>query len=229
MRKIIGTLVGVTALGALGGIGFVYSGAYDIGADQPHWAMTSRFLEIVRIRSVKAHAANIALPSNLGDQARILAGAVHFASHCAICHSAPGVAASDLAEGMYPKPPELTHAPGMWSARELFWIVKHGIKMTGMPSWADHGDDQLWNSVAFLQKLPSLTPDSYKQLLESTKEKGIGHQMNDMPMQTPGTSHHEGTTPSDPSAASMPGMAPSSGSEKSASPGTRESMPDMRH
>lgn len=206
MRQIIGTLIGLTALGALGGIAFVYSGAYNIGADEPHWSMTYRVMETVRVRSIKAHAANIAVPANLGDQDRILAGAVHFATHCAICHSAPGVKASDLAEGMYPKPPELTHVPGMWAPGELFWIVKHGIKMSGMPSWADHGDDQLWNSVAFLQKLPTLTPDSYKQLLESAKAKGIGHEMSDMQMQKPANSPNRAAKPSDPSTTTMPGM-----------------------
>lgn len=78
----------------------------------------------------------------------------------------------------------MTAAARAWKPRELFWIVKHGIKMSGMPSWADHGDDQLWNSVAFLQKLPNLRAEDYDSLLAAAKAKGIGHQMGDMPMNT---------------------------------------------
>jgi mono/diheme cytochrome c family protein len=170
--KTIGTLAALVAAGAVGGIAFVYSGFYDVGADKPHWPITHRILETVRHRSIKAHAAGITAPANLGDQDRITAGAVHFATHCAICHSAPGVKAGDLAQGMYPKPPELTHVSRKWAPGELFWILKHGIKMSAMPSWADHADDQLWNSVAFLEKLPDMTPDDYKKLLETAKAKG---------------------------------------------------------
>lgn len=222
MGKIIGTLIGLAVVGALGGIAFVYFGIYDVGADEPHWSVTYRIMETARARSIKAHAANIVVPANLGDQNRILAGAVHFATHCAICHSAPGVQAGDLAEGMYPKPPELTHVPNMWAPGELFWIVKHGIKMSGMPSWGDHGDDQLWNSVAFMQKLPDLRPNDYKKLLETAKVRGIGHEMSGMPTERPANSS------SDSSMKNMPGMTPSTGSEKPSSPGSMPSMPGMK-
>jgi mono/diheme cytochrome c family protein len=187
MKKIIATLVAVALIAALGGAAFVYSGVYNVAADEEHWGITYRIMETVRIQSIRAHAAGVNAPANLADQDRILAGTVHFATHCATCHSAPGVNADDLAEGMYPKPPELTDASRMWQPRELFWIVKRGIKMSGMPSWADHGDDQLWNSVAFLRKLPDLTADDYKQLLEAAKAKRIGHQMGSMPMNDNGS------------------------------------------
>lgn len=222
MGKIVGTLIGVAAVAALGGIAFVYFGVYNVGADEPHWSVTYQIMETARARSIKARAANITVPDNLSDQDRILTGAVHFATHCAICHSAPGVQASDLAEGMYPKPPELTHVPNMWAPSELFWIVKHGIKMSGMPSWGDHGDDQLWNSVAFMQKLPDMTPNNYKNLLDTAKVRGIGHEMSDAQTKRPANSS------SDSSMKNMPGMAPSTGSEKPSSPGTAPSMPGMK-
>ncbi|MBX9846277.1 MAG: cytochrome c [Xanthobacteraceae bacterium] len=182
MRQIIATMAAIALLGLLGGAAFVYTGVYDVGADEKHWGITYRLIEKVRMQSIRAHAADIHAPGSLDDQDRVLAGAVHFATHCAICHSAPGAEAEDLAKGMYPEPPALTDAARDWKPRELFWIVKHGIKMSGMPSWADHGDDQLWNSVAFLKKLPTLTAEDYNRLVAAAKAKGIGHQMNDMPM-----------------------------------------------
>jgi mono/diheme cytochrome c family protein len=58
---------------------------------------------------------------------------------------------------------------------ELFWILKHGIKMTGMPSWGDHGDDELWAVVAFLQKLPSMTKEDYAKLVIASLAQGSHH------------------------------------------------------
>ncbi len=220
MRKIIGTLAALVVAGVLGGAAFAYSGLYDIGASAPHWPITYRILETVRDRSIEAHAAGISAPANLGDEGRILAGAVHFATHCAVCHAAPGVEAEDLTQGMYPKPPELTHASKHFTPGELFWILKHGIKMSAMPSWADHGDDQLWNAVAFLEKLPGMTPDSYKQLLTAAKAKGIQHQMN-MPTGEAGSQAGVKALPE------MPGMGSTPAQDKSGS-GTSGAAADVQ-
>jgi len=182
MKATIVTLgaAGVAAL--LGAAAFIYLGVFDVAANDPHWPITYRILETARIQSVKARAKGISAPSNLNDHARIVAGTAHFADHCASCHSAPGVEAEDMAEGMYPKPPTLTHAAQKWTPSELFWIVKHGIKMSGMPSWADHGDDDLWNAVAFIEKLPAMSDEDYGKLVAESAAAG-GHMMHgDMPM-----------------------------------------------
>jgi len=50
----------------------------------------------------------------------------------------------DIARGLYPQPPDLANAATLYSPAELFWIVKNSIKMTGMPSWRDHSDEELW-------------------------------------------------------------------------------------
>ena len=61
---------------------------------------------------------------------------------------------------------------------ELFWVTKHGIRMTGMPAWgATHDDDALWPVVAFMTALPQLDGVGYKTLLE--KADGIGHHATD--------------------------------------------------
>jgi hypothetical protein len=54
----------------------------------------------------------------------------------------------------------------------LFWIVKHGIKMTGMPSWGNHSDDELWTTVAFLEKLPGMTEQDYAKLAAASRAQG---------------------------------------------------------
>jgi hypothetical protein len=85
----------------------------------------------------------------------------------------------DIAQGLYPPPPDLAKTAPLYTPAELFWIVKHGMKMTGMPAWSNHGDDELWATVGFLQKLPAMNEQDYAKLLTAS----IAH----------GTHHHAGT------------------------------------
>lgn len=85
------------------------------------------------------------------------------------CHGAPGRSSEGFASGLNPSPPylptgevqkELTHP-------ELFWVVKNGIKMTGMPAFGGHHDDRaLWAIAAFVRKLAEVTPEAYAQMVE---------------------------------------------------------------
>jgi mono/diheme cytochrome c family protein len=139
------------------------------------WPFTRWILETARIRSIKAHAAGIAAPPGFSDPAKIPMGVEHFAAHCAVCHGAPGVPKGDIARGLYPPPPDLAKATALYSPGQLFWIVKHGIKMTGMPAWSDHSDDELWATVAFLQKLPGMTQEDYARHVMASMAPGSGH------------------------------------------------------
>jgi cytochrome c553 len=70
-----------------------------------------------------------------------------------------------IAKHMLPSPPDLTVAMRPWEERELFWIVKHGFKYTGMPGWvALERNDEIWAVVAFLKALPTLDADGYRDL-----------------------------------------------------------------
>jgi mono/diheme cytochrome c family protein len=153
----------------------IYAGAYDVAATRRHWPLTEWLLDTARMRSIKARAAAITAPAGLDDQAKILMGTEHFADHCAVCHGAPGVPKGDIANGLYPQPPDLAATANRYTATELFWIIKHGIKMTGMPGWPDHGDDELWATVAFLQKLPGMMPEEYGKLVQQVMSHGMQH------------------------------------------------------
>jgi mono/diheme cytochrome c family protein len=165
MRTVITTLVVVLALVFFAGLAFIFSGFYHIEANAPHWGFTNWVLETIRDHSIKAHAAGIQVPSELDDPVKLQIGVEHFAAHCAVCHGAPGVPKGDIAHGLYPQPPDLTHASEHFTPAELFWVLKHGIKMTGMPSWADHSDEELWATVAFIEKLPGMTEQDYAKLV----------------------------------------------------------------
>jgi mono/diheme cytochrome c family protein len=175
MRTVIATLVVALALVLIGGLTFVFSGFYHIEANVPHWGITNWVLETVRDRSIKAHAADIQVPPGFDDPAKLPLGVEHFAAHCAVCHGAPGVPKGDIAHGLYPQPSDLAHASSHYTPAELFWIVKHGIKMTGMPAWSDHSDEELWATVAFIKKLPGMTPEEYGKLVMASMAQGGHH------------------------------------------------------
>ena len=74
---------------------------------------------------------------------------------------------TEISQGLYPRAPELRRESDLTPAEE-FWVVKHGVKMTGMPAWGvTHNDELLWDVVAFLRKLPELTADQYQTLVKS--------------------------------------------------------------
>ena len=156
-------LVALAVLAALAAAA-AYSGLYNVAADEPHWSLTERALAFVRERSIDARSGAITPPADLASARRVAAGAPEYAEMCESCHLAPGVTDSEMRTGLYPKPPEL--ARERLDAREAFWIVKHGLNMTGMPAWGPtHDDERLWNVVAFLRKLPELDAKEYRDLV----------------------------------------------------------------
>jgi mono/diheme cytochrome c family protein len=102
-------------------------------------------------------------------------GTEHFAAHCAVCHGAPGVPRGDIAHGLYPEPADLANAARFYTPGELFWILQNGIKMTGMPAWSDHSDEELWATVAFLKKLPEMSQQDYAKLVMQSMKGGDHH------------------------------------------------------
>ncbi len=151
----------VLAVGA--GI-FVYSGIYNIGADDRHTRPVEAMLQLLRERSIQVRAADLAVP-NLDDPQLALKGAGHYAAMCTGCHLAPGMADSEIRPGLYPQPPNL--AQTRVDPKTAFWVIKHGIKMSAMPAWGlvGHDDATIWSMVAFLQKLPGMTPAEYTAMV----------------------------------------------------------------
>lgn len=157
---------GVLAVLMAAGLG-IYLGAYNFAADIPHTQAVYWLLETARERSIEVRAKDITVPSDLSDPKRIESGAGQYANMCASCHLAPGMKRTEIARGLYPRAPELRRGTDLTPAEE-FWVVKHGLKMTGMPAWGvTHSDEMLWDVVAFLRKLPELTAEQYRALVES--------------------------------------------------------------
>lgn len=156
----------------------IYAGLYNVGADVPHTQPVYWLLDTVRERSVAARAQNIAVPKDLDDAKRISIGAGEYSEMCSGCHLAPGMKRTEISRGLYPRAPELRRNTDLTPA-EQFWIVKHGLKMTGMAAWGvTHDDDLLWDVVAFVRKLPELTPEQYQTMVkDAPKHEEILRQM----------------------------------------------------
>jgi mono/diheme cytochrome c family protein len=156
--------------GALAAVAFVYSGVYDIGADDHHTKAVFAVIEQLRNRSIQRRAEQIEAVPSLEDISKISAGAQHYAALCAGCHLAPGAMKSEIRTGMYPHPPTLAQET-VPDAKTAFWIVKHGIKMSAMPAWGKSLDDAaIWDIVAFLRQMPNLSPEAYQQLSKSHEQ-----------------------------------------------------------
>ncbi len=181
--KIFKTAIILVLITIVFAIGLVYSGYINVGANVRHNVLSNWLLETTMHKSVKRHAQKLTVTvPELGDHALILIGAENYDVMCAACHIPPGVSISPLAKGLNPMPPDLRKTAGQMSAKELFWVTKNGVRMTGMPAWGlTHNDDELWSLVAFMQTLPNLGPDEYKRMVELAKRKGSHMQPENKP------------------------------------------------
>lgn len=175
------TVLILTVLVLTGGGAFVYSGAYDVAADAPHWTITHRLITLLRERSIAAHAEGIEVLPDLGDPERARRGAGNYDAMCVGCHLAPGLKDTEIRKGLYPQPPNLAMPADRGgvtttSAAQQFWIIKHGVKSTGMPAWAkgDVDDATIWDIVALLPRLSSLSADEYRELVASSEGHSHG-------------------------------------------------------
>lgn len=188
MKTVLATLISTAAVAAVGFAAFVYFGVFNVAATDQHWPASYWLMEKTRMRSIQVHAAGLTPPAGYDEQAKVVGAVAHFSEHCATCHGGPGTRRNEIADGMYPQPPELTNVATKYTSGELFWILKNGIKMSAMPSMASDGDDMLWSTVAFLQKLPTMSDDDYNDLWMASQAQGghggmnMDHGSMDMPM-----------------------------------------------
>ncbi|MCA1439536.1 c-type cytochrome [Ensifer sp. IC4062] len=139
-------------------------GFFNVGASSGHWKVTDWFLHFAMRSAVRTYALAVDAPPELPHHA-VQTAAGHFARGCAICHGAPGEPRSPAVLRMLPQPPDLTERVNSWSDAELFRIVKHGVRFTGMPAWpSQRRDDEVWAMVAFLRRLPALRAEAYRDL-----------------------------------------------------------------
>jgi len=197
--KTVLKLLGLLAVIVLAVLLFIFSGCFDVAASKPDAGLIAWVLRTTQARSVHRAAASlegkVQVPK-LDDPALVRTGFAHYHEMCVTCHAGPGVEVSEIGMGLNPFPPELAKRRGDEPVED-FWIVKNGIKMTGMPSFgATHTDDEVWAIVAFLKRLPKLSPEEYQAMV---KQAGLGapgvegeeHEHGGQHQAEPGEEHHE--------------------------------------
>jgi mono/diheme cytochrome c family protein len=163
VKTAILTLLGAGTLGAAVGLTVYRAGWYNIGATSPHFSGVYRLLEGAMRYSVRRHANSVVVPHL--TEADIVRGAAVYRDNCAQCHGGPGFAPSTHGLSMQPVPGPLVDATARWKVRELYWITRHGVKMSGMPAWEFHlSEADTWAVVAFVNKMPAMSARDYRML-----------------------------------------------------------------
>jgi mono/diheme cytochrome c family protein len=168
MIRLLKTLVALAIVGAvIAGILLWPILSRGISAkDQPTWievqlARAMRHLAIPRADRDRRN------PVPAGPEA-IEAGLEHFADHCATCHANNGSGDTEIGRNLYPKAPDMREAATQdLSDGELFAIIEHGVRLTGMPAWGTGTPDnerESWMLVHFIRHLPTLTPEELAKM-----------------------------------------------------------------
>lgn len=172
-KFLIGALATLGIGAATGGI-VAASGIVNVAANEPHSAFVYQTLAFARERSIANRASDIKVPEDFADPERVRRGAGNYAAMCVSCHLAPEMENSEIRKGLYPTPPNLsakaeTPSAPRNAARD-FWIIKNGIKASGMPAWSSGGmeDAVIWDLAAFLQKMPLMAKADYEQLVAAS-------------------------------------------------------------
>ena len=161
MRTVVVVLLAllvVVALGAAAGLWYVRTTNLS-ALPQPHPA-EARLARAVRRLAVPAAVQEqqnpIPLTSDVVD-----AGRAHFADHCASCHANDGSGDTEMGRNLFPKAPDMRLAATQsLTDGELFWIIEHGVRFTGMPGWSTgtkEGEAASWHLVHFIRHLPDIT------------------------------------------------------------------------
>lgn len=166
MRYFVGFVAAFVVL-AIIGLFVMFTGAYDVAASSPHTAPVRWAINQTLEASIERQSDGLKAPEMTED--RLAEGAREYDEHCARCHGGPGVKADAWTRGMLPAPPSLSEVADEegeeLTTKEAFWVIKHGIKMTGMPAFgASAKDDELWSIAAFVSKLPDVSAEQYASI-----------------------------------------------------------------
>ncbi len=174
MRFFVGFVSALVLLG-IAGVVYVYSGKFDVAASSSHNAFERWLFNTTMERSVVTRSGGVNDPPPFTDD-MIRDGFEHYDEMCTVCHAGPGLEQSEISKGLSPPAPNLSDAVKGWSPRQLFWVVKHGVRMTAMPSFgATHDDDEVWSIVAFIQALPQMSPEQYQQMKQQAGAESHEH------------------------------------------------------
>lgn len=164
MKSWIRHIIILAAVAGFFGTLVMVTGIMPIGASTGHWGITSWILSFSMKRSISTYAKSVNDPPQF-EEWMMIKGAGHYEIGCRQCHGRPGID-NFLFQQMTPPAPRLGKNIRKWNDKELFQIVKHGVKFTAMPAWPQRQrDDEVWAVIAFLKRLPDMKPEEYERLV----------------------------------------------------------------
>lgn len=145
---------------------FYLLGIYDISATKPHSKAVEAIFHSIAERSIQRNSKNMENPYDANDPAVYAKGFAEYDKMCVQCHGAPGVEPSPTGKGLYPVPPLFPEEELYeYSLKDIFWVTKNGVKMTGMPAYGPtHDDEAIWAIAIFLDRSRELTDKQYGEL-----------------------------------------------------------------
>jgi mono/diheme cytochrome c family protein len=165
MKYLLGVLLTITSLITIFLI-FICSGWYNVSAMNEESGIMKWIFNTTKNNSIDSRLDDISVP-DLKDSSMIKEGFEHYNEMCAGCHGSPRTGQTEFSKNLNPSAPYLVDGLKEADPKELFWITKNGIRMTGMPAWGKtHSDEKIWAIVAFMKTLPDMSAEEYQKMEE---------------------------------------------------------------
>jgi mono/diheme cytochrome c family protein len=163
LATVVVTLIVAFVVLAGGAIVLAMSGHAPVAAANRHSGLIEWYLNMASDEAVDHGGESVHPPAGLDAPEVQKMGMQHYVEMCQTCHGGRGVAASEIGQGLYPRPPKLErHLRAR--IEPTYWIVKNGIRDTGMPAFGPtHSEQELWAIAAFTVAMPHMTPEEYAQ------------------------------------------------------------------
>ncbi len=162
MRAIYVAIGFAMAAVILAATGVVYLKATGLSTRGEPGRIEAMIAKSARAMAIPSSVRTLQNPVPASSEA-VAEGMAHYADHCATCHGNDGSGKTEMGQGLFPKAPDMRlPATQDLSDGELFYVIEHGIRFTGMPGWGtgtDAGEQSSWQLVHFMRHLPKLTPE----------------------------------------------------------------------
>lgn len=170
MKLVVGIVIGVLLVPFAAAL-YLWSGSFDMSATRPPGTLEALVGGTLVERSLERRAPAAKNPLAPGPEA-LRAGLEHFRENCLVCHGAPGIPPGEAGRGLNPPPPDLARPDTQRAPDgELFQVIAHGVRLSGMPGWLPtHSEREIWALVTFVRHLPALTVEERAALTDQEAE-----------------------------------------------------------